>query len=228
MFIIKTALVISLAASAAQAQVNIGAIPSVAATVDPSLAGAFNVPGPQAIPMPVTPVKVGLETLATPYFPIDRVLRLEYEHASSEFIGTRTIILEFTSYSASDNSVGVRKTSIGRTSARSVEYVVNVYPGGVMAGNSPLGGARLELPLPVVPGSSWQEGPDQSRVAALGARVAVPAGSFADCVRVVTRLAGGEAGVAERYYAPGVGLVYETRRGEDFQETLKLVSYLVR
>ena len=39
---------------------------------------------------------------------------------------------------------------------------------------------------------------------------------------------GGDAGSAERYYAPGVGLVYEQITAEESQQTLKLVSYQLK
>jgi len=56
----------------------------------------------------------------------------------------------------------------------------------------------------------------------------VPAGAYNGCLKITTRLSGGDAGSAERYYAPGVGLVYERINSEDRQETLKLTSYQLK
>jgi hypothetical protein len=46
-------------------------------------------------------------------------------------------------------------------------------------------------------------------------------------MKVTTKIGGGDAGSAERYYAPGIGLVYEEVRGEDVQETIKLISWQI-
>jgi hypothetical protein len=82
--------------------------------------------------------------------------------------------------------------------------------------------------VPLTYNMTWNEGSDRSRVAALNAKVTVPAGAYNGCLKISTRLNGGEAGTAERYYAPGVGLVYEQVISEDRQDTIKLTAYQLK
>ncbi|MDE2292167.1 MAG: hypothetical protein KGL53_08800 [Elusimicrobia bacterium] len=80
----------------------------------------------------------------------------------------------------------------------------------------------VELPLPPVVGASWNAGGDALRVESDRAEARTPAGRFKDCLRVTVLIAGGDAGVGERLYAPGVGLVREalSDEGEPSEKTL--------
>lgn len=83
----------------------------------------------------------------------------------------------------------------------------------------------VELPLPPSVGAAWDAGGDALRVESERARVETPAGRFEDCLRVSVRLAGGDAGVGERVYAPDVGLVKESLSSEGEPSEKLLVSW---
>ena len=83
----------------------------------------------------------------------------------------------------------------------------------------------VEFPLPPVVGASWTAGGDSLRIASDRATVSTPAGRFTDCLKVEVLLAGGDAGSAERFYAPGLGLVRESISEEGEPSDKRLLSY---
>ena len=222
------------AALAPYAAAQQDALSRVLGATDPALAAAaqaaaetmpaFTVPPPVSI----TPGYRVTDAQAADYQPLDRRAVLEYEYYSSEYAAPRTVRLEFMSYSAKDAAAQVNMIVFGEKKPRVSNFALVSGPDGIRASDSPLYGPRLEFPLPLVYNAAWNEGPDRSRVAALNARVSVPAGDYAGCLKIATRLGGGDAGSAERYYAPGIGLVYERVISEDRQETLKLTSYQLK
>ena len=83
----------------------------------------------------------------------------------------------------------------------------------------------VELPLPPSVGARWDAGGDALSIESERARAVVPAGTFTDCLRVAVLIAGGDSGVGERLYAPGVGLVRESLSDEGDPSERVLVSY---
>lgn len=216
-------------AAAQQAALDrvLGATDPALAAVAQAAAGTlptFTVPPPVSI----TPGGRVTDAQAAEYLPLARRAVLEYEYYSSEYAAPRAVRVEFLSYSDKDAAAQVNMIIFGEKKPRVSNFVMTAARDGIRSTDSPLYGPRLELPLPLVYNASWNEGPDHSRVAALNAKVSVPAGDYEGCLKIATRLSGGDAGSAERYYAPGVGLVYERVISEDRQETLKLTSYQLK
>lgn len=210
-----------------------GAVQNVLANTDPALAAAFKA-AQAAMPVFSVPAPVaitqdkGPDTPAADYLPLNKRAVLEYEYTSSEFPAAKLVRLEYMEYSEHDRTARINMIIFNKVNPKVSNFVQAADNQGVRSSDSPLYGPRLEIPFPLVYNGSWDEGADHSRVAALNARVTVPAGTYAGCLRITTRLNGGEAGAAERYYAPGVGLVYEQLVSEDRQETIKLSSYRLK
>lgn len=210
-----------------------GAIENVLENTDPALAaamhGAMAVQPPFTVPPPAS-ISDGRYTDTPPaeYMPIHKKAVFQYEYTSSEFPGSKVIRVEYMSYSDKDKTAAVNMVVFNRYAPKVINYVVTADAYGVRSSDSPLYGPRLEFPLPLRYNTVWHEGPDRHRAAALNAKVETPAGPFHGCLKVKTYLSGGDAGSAERYYAPGVGLVYEKINSEDRQETIKLVSYQLK
>ena len=78
-------------------------------------------------------------------------------------------------------------------------------------------------------GRKWRHYPNEYRISAFDAVTTVPAGTFKKCMKVSYLIAGGDGGVGERYYAPGVGLVRENcmDEGDPFEiELVRNTGYL--
>lgn len=223
-----------IAALAPYAAAQQDALDRVLKATDPALAaaaqGAVNTLPTFTVPPPVsiTPGGRVTDAQAADYLPLGKRAVLEYEYYSSEFAAPRAVRVEFLSYSDKDAAAQVNMIVFGEKKPRVSNFAITAARDGIRATDSPLYGPRLEFPLPLAYNAVWNEGPDRSRAAALSAKVSVPAGDYEGCLKITTRLSGGDAGSAERYYAPGVGLVYERVISEDRQETLKLVSYQLK
>ena len=212
-----------------------GAIENVLARTDSALAADFlkAAAGMQPFTVP-PPVSISpdqgraSDTPAADYLPLNKRSVYEYEYTSSEFTGVKTIRLEYTGYSQTEHTVQVSMIIFNKTKPRVSNFVMTADASGIRSSDSPLSGPRLELPFPLAYNQVWNEGSDRNRVAALNAKISVPAGTYSGCLRITTKLGGGDAGSAERYYAPGVGLVYEQINAEDSQQTIKLTSYQLR
>lgn len=230
---VKSFIYISLITAPLCAAAQYNAVENVLTHTDPGLAEAFRKAG-ENLPVFSVPAPVSItderysDTPADQYLPISRRAVLEYEYTSSEFTAPKTIRVEYLSYSEKDRTAAVNMIIFNKSKPRVVNFVITADAQGVRASDSPIYGPRLEFPLPLTYNSVWNEGADRHRVAALNAKVTVPAGAYNGCLKITTRLSGGDAGSAERYYAPGVGLVYEKINSEDRQETLKLVSYQLK
>ena len=219
-FLLAAMLISPLCASA-----QYGAIDNVVANLDPVLSAAFmkaqagmpafSVPAPVSI----SPDRAS-DTPAGDYLPLKKRAVYDYEYTSSEFTGPKAIRIEYLDYSEKDATVRVNMVifSNGKAKPKVVNFIMTATQAGIRSSDSPLAGARLEIPFPLVYNQTWNEGSDRNRVAALNAKVAVPAGTYNGCLKITTKLGGGDSGAAERYYAPGVGLVYEQIISEDRQE----------
>ena len=229
----KSLLLLSFIVSFSAAARAEGTLDAVLSRTDAALAAAareaaevqppFSVPPPASIADPRYS-----DTPAAEYLPISRRAVFEYEYTSSEFTGSKTIRVEYMSYSEADRTVQVNMVIFNRTKPRVVNYVMKSDATGIRSSDSPLYGPRLEIPFPLEYNAVWNEGPDRNRVAALNAKITVPAGTYNGCLKVLTRLSDGDAGAAVRYYAPGVGLVYEQINSEEKQETISLTSYQLK
>jgi len=215
---VKTFIYISLITAPLGAAAQYNAVDNVLAATDPGLAEAYRKAG-ENLPVFSVPAPVSIsndrysDTPADQYLPISRRAVLEYEYTSSEFTDPKTIRLEYLSYSEKDKTAAVNMIIFNKTRPRVINFVVAAQTDGIRSSDSPLYGPRMEVPFPLTYNMVWNEGADRNRVAALNA---------------TTRLSGGDAGSAERYYAPGVGLVYEKINSEDRQETLRLTSYQLK
>ncbi|HAT71453.1 MAG TPA: hypothetical protein DCS63_01380 [Elusimicrobia bacterium] len=232
---VNSAIFISLVLAPLCVFAQAGALDAVLARTESALAGDF-LKAAGGMPSFTVPPPVSIaprqdraaDTQAADYLPLDKRFVYEYEYTSSEFAGAKTIRLEYMEYSETARSVKVNMIVFNKTKPRVSDFVMTAGDAGIRSSDSPLAGPRLEIPFPLVYNQTWNEGSDRNRVAALNAKVSVPAGVYSGCLKITTRLGGGDAGAAERYYAPGVGLVYEQVTAEDSQQTIKLVSYQLR
>jgi hypothetical protein len=230
---VKSVIYISLISAPLCAAAQYNAINNVVNATDPVLAGAAR-EAQGSLPVFSVPAPVSVsgdrysDTPAEQYLPLHQQAVLEYEYTSSEFTGAKSIRLEYMSYSDKDKSAAVNMIIFNRTKPRVSNFVVTVAPDGIRSSDSPVYGPRLEIPLPLTYNYVWHEGPDRNRVAGFNSTVSVPAGIYHGCLKITTRLSGGDAGSAERYYAPGIGLVYEKINSEDRQEIIQLASYQLK
>ncbi|MDE2491483.1 MAG: hypothetical protein KGM24_11575 [Elusimicrobia bacterium] len=134
------------------------------------------------------------------YLPLTPGLRLDYEVRRAG----ATLRLAVEHSDGGGGTTLVRRTwtspdgSSQSETARAERRADGVYEDGL-----------LVLPLPPQPGTSWSVPPIRHAVEGAGAVAEVPAGRFADCLKVSYLIAGGDGGSGERLYAPGVGVVSE-------------------
>ena len=165
---------------------------------------------------------------ASAYFPMNKGMRLKYEYTSSEFDDAKIVVIEIIEVSAKNEEVyaKVRMTpNLGGRTASSF-YTITKTPMEVFSGETIIMGPRKEFPIPLKVGRRWTESSNLNRVSSLKSKVkiSVPAGDFTGCLRIVTKIDGGDGGSAVRFYYPGVGLVYEEYMGEERQDTIRLLS----
>jgi hypothetical protein len=163
--------------------------------------------------------------MAAEYFPLKENTRFEYKYRSTEFEGIAKVYIDIVKV--------VKKP--GRTMAQvemifelrdthTDEYTITRDAKWLTTANGVMVGGRREFPLPPKEGASWNESPDASEIVSLSDKVSIKAGKFQKCMKIVTRLAGGDAGKAVRYYSPGVGYILEEYIGDDKTCELELVS----
>ncbi|HVE12527.1 MAG TPA: hypothetical protein VNI01_03965 [Elusimicrobiota bacterium] len=161
------------------------------------------------------------------FFPLSAGLRLDYQLTSTEFAGTESVRVVIESVDAFRDDARARvllTRSRGGTESQ-VRYAVRRGRREIVSEGGVLGLARREFPLPALVGKTWVEEPDRHEIASREASIAVPAGNFKNCLRVNVFLAGGDAGSAIRYYAPGVGYVYEEYSGEAWGARVQLIAF---
>lgn len=159
------------------------------------------------------------------YLPISVKAVYEYEYTSSEFQGSKKVIVEYKGYSEKDSLTSASITYYNRNGQKTSDFTLKISNNGILASDTILAGARIEIPFPLFKGKEWTENSDKNRVSTFSAKASVPAGNFENCLKIITKIGGGDAGIAERYYAQNVGMVLENISAEDKQETLKLVSF---
>lgn len=140
---------------------------------------------------------------AADYFPLQPGLVLEYRTKDSSSQGR--VIIEVVSVSKKPKTTQalLRRITEWGGPAKTLEYPVLRDTSGVYTDG------EKEFPFPLTLGRKWSRRPNEYTVDALDAVVKVPAGTFRGCLRVSYLIGGGDAGSGERYYAPGIGFVYE-------------------
>lgn len=169
---------------------------------------------------------------ASAYFPMNKGMLFKYEYTSSEFDDAKIVVIEIIEVSAKNEEVYAKARMTPNLGARTVSrfYTITRTPQGIFSGETIIMGPRKEFPIPLKVGRQWTEGSNLNRVSSLKSKVkiSVPAGDFTGCLRIVTKIDGGDGGSAVRFYYPGVGLVYEEYMGEERQDTIKLLSFSSR
>ncbi|MFA6584766.1 MAG: hypothetical protein WCS77_10755, partial [Elusimicrobiaceae bacterium] len=84
-------------------------------------------------------------------------------------------------------------------------------------------GGRKEFPLPSVEGAQWNEYPDANEIVSATDKLKLGNVKYEKCLKVLSLIAGGEAGTAVRYYAPDVGYIHEVYNAEDLQAEVTLL-----
>jgi len=165
---------------------------------------------------------------ALTYFPINRKITYEYEYTSTDFIGSKRLLFTIKNYSEKDATASVDVTIIKGNKTSKFYFKMQLKHNGIYSSNSFLSGPRLEIPSSIYRGKTWIENGNKNWISSIKARINLPAGKFENCVKIKTKIGNGDAGEASRYYAKGIGLIYEEWEAEDRSDILKLTSYSIR
>ncbi|PJA14001.1 MAG: hypothetical protein COX65_06170 [Elusimicrobia bacterium CG_4_10_14_0_2_um_filter_56_8] len=163
--------------------------------------------------------------MAAEYFPLKDRTRFEYKFTSTEFEGEAKIyidILEVKKKAA--KTVAQARMIFELRDSHTTQYTITRDAKWLTTADGVIIGGRREFPLPVKEGAKWDEYPDSSEVVSLSDKVSIKAGKFAKCMKIVTKLAGWDAGKSVRYYAPGIGYILEEYSGEDKNCELELLA----
>ncbi len=159
------------------------------------------------------------------YFPLKAMMRYEYEFKSSEFDGVATVFIDILKVSKKGKTETAHARMIFRLRDENiVEFKIKKDNKWVITTDGITVGGRKEFPLPPSEGKRWNEPPDYNEIISMTDKVSVKAGRFSNCLKVMTKISGGDAGIAFRYYAPGVGYILEDWKGEDKHMYAELVS----
>ncbi len=163
--------------------------------------------------------------MAAEYFPLKKDVRLEYRYKSSEFDGAAKVFVDFLSVAKKPGkTVAQVRMTFELRDTHTDNYSVTRDPKWLTAADGIVVGGRKEFPLPPRKGAQWEESPDSSEIVSLTDKVSVKAGKFKNCMKIVTKLDGGRSGRSVRYYAPGVGYVFEEYDGGDKVCEMELVA----
>ncbi|MBI4656413.1 MAG: hypothetical protein HY746_06685 [Elusimicrobia bacterium] len=159
------------------------------------------------------------------YFPLKTGTRLEYKYKSTEFDGIAKIYIDILDVAKKPGKITARAqmTFILRDT-HETEYKITKDKKWVITADGIIIGGRKEFPLPPREGVKWDEHPDANAIVSMSDKLAIKAGKFTKCMKVVSSLAGGDAGKSVRYYAPNVGYILEEYSGEDKNCEVELVS----
>jgi len=163
--------------------------------------------------------------MAADYFPFKEQTRFEYKFTSTEFEGEAKIYIDILEVKKKTGKLVAQARMIFELrDSHTTEYTITRDAKWLTTADGVIVGGRREFPLPPKEGAKWDESPDASEVVSLSDKVSIKAGKFANCMKIVTMLAGGDAGKSVRYYAPGVGYILEEYSGEDKTCELELVA----
>ena len=163
---------------------------------------------------------------AKDYFPVQKGLRLEYHYESSEFSAPAQVVmtvLRCTGRGATASAIA-RMTTKLKGQETSSEYKIAKSAKAVNTFDGIIIGGRTEFVLPAKVGAKWREEPETCEIKSVSEKVKTPAGQFKNCLKVVAKMDLEGGGHAERYYAPGVGLVLEKYCTADIQACVRLLS----
>ena len=159
------------------------------------------------------------------YFPLKDKTRFEYKFTSTEFEGTARVFIDVLEVKKKAAKLVAQARMIFELrDSHTTEYTITRDAKWLTTADGVIIGGRREFPLPPKEGAKWDEYPDASEIVSLSDKVSIKAGKFANCMKIVTMLAGGDAGKSVRYYAPGVGYILEEYNGEDKTCELELVA----
>ncbi|MEA3306659.1 MAG: hypothetical protein U9Q34_02640 [Elusimicrobiota bacterium] len=159
------------------------------------------------------------------YFPLKNNTRLEYLFESTEFEGEAQVYIDlFQVHKKADSTIAHAKMTFILRDTTVDDYTITKGKKWMTTANGVIIGGRREFPLPVKVGAEWDESPDASKITSISEKVSVKAGKFEKCMKVVTRLSGGDSGKSVRYYAPGIGYILEKYLAEDETCKIELVS----
>jgi len=159
------------------------------------------------------------------YFPLKDQTRFEYKFTSTEFEGTARVFIDILEVKKKAAKLVAQARMIFELrDSHTTEYTITRDAKWLTTADGVTVGGRREFPLPPKEGAKWDESPDASEIISLSDKVSIKAGKFANCMKIVTMLAGGDAGKSVRYYAPGVGYILEEYSGEDKTCELELVA----
>ncbi len=159
------------------------------------------------------------------YFPLKDKTRFEYKFTSTEFEGTARVFIDILEVKKKAAKLVAQARMIFELrDSHTTEYTITRDAKWLTTADGVTVGGRREFPLPPKEGAKWDESPDASEIISLSDKVSIKAGKFANCMKIVTMLAGGDAGKSVRYYAPGVGYILEEYSGEDKTCELELVA----
>lgn len=156
------------------------------------------------------------------YLPIFKKVRYEYSYQSTNFSGSKKIVVEYLEYSEKDSLVKARITYYNKKNTKTIDYSLKITDKGIYATDSILGGERLEIPIPLFKDKRWTENGNENRVIGFSSKIEVPYGNFDNCLKILTNIKGAEIGKRERYYAPNIGLVKEVIKFEDKTDIIEL------
>ncbi len=163
--------------------------------------------------------------MAVDYFPLKERTRFEYKFTSTEFEGSAKIYIDILSVAKkAAKTVAQARMIFELRDSHTTEYVITRDAKWLTTADGVITGGRREFPMAAKEGFKWEEYPDASEVISLSDKVSIKAGKFAKCLKIVTKLAAGDAGKSVRYYAPGTGYILEEYNGEDKTCELELVA----
>ncbi|MCX7641755.1 MAG: hypothetical protein N2Z20_03885 [Elusimicrobiales bacterium] len=159
------------------------------------------------------------------YFPLKEKTRYEYEFKSTEFEGVATVYIDIIKVSKKGKVISADARMIFRLRDENItEFKIKKDNKWVITTDGIVVGGRKEFPLPLYEGKKWDEYPDYNEVISMTDKVSVKAGKFSNCLKIMTKISGGDGGISFRYYAPGIGYILEDWKGEDRQMYCELVS----
>lgn len=149
------------------------------------------------------------------YCPLIAGLSLEYATSS----GTLKVEILNVAQRGRALEARCRQTANDHGNTEETELIIKKDSSGVYAN-----GVK-ELPIPPILGDSWNVSPIDYEISALDAEVTVGAGAFKNCLKVSYRIGAGDGGGGEKFYAPGVGLVFENCRDESSPFEMSLTRF---
>jgi hypothetical protein len=157
------------------------------------------------------------------YLPIFTKGIYEYEYESTNFIGTKKIVVEFLGYSEKDSLTAVLVTYYNKKEIKQKNYSIKVSQRGLIFNDIITGEERIEIPIPLFKDKRWSENGNENRVIDFSSKVETPTKTYDNCLKILTNLK--ENGKIERYYSENIGLVKEVIKSEDATHILTLKSY---